>query len=284
MDVSLTKKQKLELYYYMKLNRSLEDRLVNLFKQNKVVGGLYGSLGQEATSVGTAYALGPGDWIAPMIRNVGALLVRGYAPRDILTQYMARYTSPTLGKDGTSHFGDLKKRHVISPISMLGDLIPVMTGIAMAGRYLGQKIVTMTWIGDGGTSTGVFHEGLNLAAVQKAPLVLIVENNQWAYSTPVERQVPLRDLADRAKAYGIKSAIVDGNDVVAVERAAREAIAHARAGNGPVLIEAKTMRMRGHAQHDSSEYVPKEMLDLWKRRDPLDRYERFLNENKLWDE
>ena len=132
MDVSLTKKQKLELYYYMKLNRSLEDRLVNLFKQNKVVGGLYGSLGQEATSVGTAYALGPGDWIAPMIRNVGALLVRGYAPRDILTQYMARYTSPTLGKDGTSHFGDLKVRHVVSPISMLGDLIPVMTGVEYA--------------------------------------------------------------------------------------------------------------------------------------------------------
>ena len=177
---------------------------------------LYSSLGQEAISVGTAYALGPGDWIAPMIRNIGALLVRGFKPRDIMTQHMARYTSPTQGKDGTSHFGDLKVRHVVSPISMLGDLIPVMTGIAMAGRYLGQKIVTMTWIGDGGTSTGVFHEGLNFAAVQKAPLVLIVENNQWAYSTPVESQVPVGDLADRAKAYGIRSAIVDGNDVVAV--------------------------------------------------------------------
>jgi TPP-dependent pyruvate/acetoin dehydrogenase alpha subunit len=158
-----------------------------------------------------------------------------------------------------------------------------MTGIAMAGRYLGQKIVAMTWIGDGGTSTGVFHEGLNLAAVQKAPLVLIVENNQWAYSTPVERQVPLKDLADRAKAYGIESAIVDGNDAVAVERTTREAVSRARAGNGPVLIEAKTMRMRGHAQHDAAEYVPKEMFEEWKKRDPLDRYEKFLNENKLWD-
>ena len=159
-----------------------------------------------------------------MIRNIGALLVRGFKPRDVMTQHMARYTSPTQGKDGTSHFGDLKARHVISPISMLGDLIPVMTGIAMAGRYLGQKIVTMTWIGDGGTSTGVFHEGLNLAAVQKAPFVLVVENNQWAYSTPVEKQSALRDLADRAKAYGMKSAIVDGNDVVAVERTTREAV------------------------------------------------------------
>jgi TPP-dependent pyruvate/acetoin dehydrogenase alpha subunit len=283
MASTLTREQYLELYYYMRLNRELEEQMVRLFRQNKIVGGLYSSFGQEAISVGTAYALGPGDWIAPMIRNIGALLVRGFKPRDILTQHMARYTSPTLGKDGTSHFGDLKSRHVVSPISMLGDLIPVMTGIAMAGRYLGQKIVTMTWIGDGGTSTGVFHEGLNLAAVQKAPLVLIVENNQWAYSTPVERQVPLRDLADRAKAYGIESAIVDGNDAVAVERTTREAVAHARAGNGPVLIEAKTMRMRGHAQHDAAEYVPKQMLEEWKKRDPLDRYENFLNENKLWD-
>jgi TPP-dependent pyruvate/acetoin dehydrogenase alpha subunit len=283
MASNLTRQQHLELYYYMRLNRELEEQMVRLFRQNKIVGGLYSSFGQEAISVGTAYALGPGDWIAPMIRNIGALLVRGFKPRDILTQHMARYTSPTLGKDGTSHFGDLKSRHVVSPISMLGDLIPVMTGIAMAGRYLGQKIVTMTWIGDGGTSTGVFHEGLNLAAVQKAPLVLIVENNQWAYSTPVERQVPLKDLADRAKAYGIESAIVDGNDAVAVERTTREAVAHARAGNGPVLIEAKTMRMRGHAQHDAAEYVPKEVLEAWKKRDPLDRYEKFLNENKLWD-
>ena len=283
MASTLTREQHQELYYFMRLNRELEEQMVRLFRQNKIVGGLYSSFGQEAISVGTAFALGPDDWIAPMIRNIGALLVRGFAPRDILTQHMARYTSPTQGKDGTSHFGDLKVRHVVSPISMLGDLIPVMTGIAMAGRYLGQKIVAMTWIGDGGTSTGVFHEGLNLAAVQKAPLVLVIENNLWAYSTPVERQVPLRDLADRAKAYGIKSAIVDGNDVVAVERTAREAIAHARAGNGPVLIEAKTMRMRGHAQHDAADYVPKETLELWKKRDPLDRYEKFLSENKLWD-
>jgi TPP-dependent pyruvate/acetoin dehydrogenase alpha subunit len=283
MASTLTREQHLELYYFMRLNRELEEQMVRLFRQNNIVGGLYSSFGQEAISVGTSYALGPGDWIAPMIRNIGALLVRGFRPRDVLTQHMARYTSPTLGKDGTSHFGDLKSRHVVSPISMLGDLIPVMTGIAMAARYLGQKIVTMTWIGDGGTSTGVFHEGLNLAAVQKAPFVLIVENNQWAYSTPVERQAPLRDLADRAKAYGIESAIVDGNDVVAVERTAREAVAHARAGNGPVLIEAKTMRMRGHAQHDAAEYVPKEALESWRKRDPLDRYEKFLSENKLWD-
>src|SRR3984893_11733554 len=283
MSHPLTREKNLDLYYFMQLNRQLEERIVRLFRQNKIVGGLYSSLGQEAVSVGTCYALERKDWIAPMIRNIGALLVKGVPPRDIFTQHMAKFTSPTQGKDGTSHFGDLKVRHIVSPISMLGDLIPVMTGVAMAGRCLGQKLVALTWIGDGGSSTGVFHEGLNLAAVQKAPFVLIVENNQWAYSTPVERQVPLRDLADRAKAYGIESAIVDGNDAVAVERTTREAVGYARAGHGPVLIEAKTMRMRGHAQHDAAEYVPKQMFEQWKKRDPLDRYERFLSDNKLWN-
>jgi TPP-dependent pyruvate/acetoin dehydrogenase alpha subunit len=283
MKFPLTREQQLELYYWMKLNRTLEDQLGRLFRQNKIVGGLYSSLGQEATSVGTAYALEPRDWMAPMIRNVGALLVKGFKPRDIFTQYMARYTSPTRGKDGTSHFGDLQVRHVVSPISMLGDLIPVMTGVAMAGRYLGQKIVAMTWIGDGGSSTGAFHEGMNFAAAQKAPFVCVVENNQWAYSTPVARQVPVRDLADRAKAYGIFSRSVDGNDVLAVYQAAKDAVERCRDGGGPVLLEAKTMRMRGHAQHDPAEYVPKPMFEYWKARDPIARYEQVLTENKLWD-
>jgi TPP-dependent pyruvate/acetoin dehydrogenase alpha subunit len=283
MNAKLTPEQHLELYYFMQLNRQLEERLVRLFRQNRIVGGVYSSLGQEAVSVGTAYALESRDWLAPMIRNIGALLVKGFKPRDIFTQHMAKYTSPTHGKDGTSHFGDLKVRHVISPISMLGDLIPVMTGVAMAGRYLGQKIVALTWIGDGGSSTGAFHEGLNFAAAQHAPFVLVLENNQWAYSTPVARQVPLRDLADRAKAYGIASKIVDGNDVLAVYETTKGAVEDCRAGRGPVLIEVKTMRMRGHAQHDPAEYVPKAMFEYWKARDPIARYEAHLTEHKLWD-
>jgi TPP-dependent pyruvate/acetoin dehydrogenase alpha subunit len=284
MSNPLSREQHLELYYYMKLNRALDEQLVRLFRQNAVVGGLYSNLGQEATSVGTAYALEKRDWIAPMIRNVGGLLVKGYKPRDILMQYMARYDSPTHGKDGTSHFGDLKGRHVVSPISMLGDLVPVMAGVAIAGRYLGQNIVAMTWVGDGATSTGAFHEGLNFAATQHAPLVLVVENNQWAYSTPVSKQVPIHDLADRAKAYGIASSIVDGNDVVAVYQTAKEAVERCRAGKGPVLIESKTMRMKGHAQHDPAEYVPKEMFSYWEARDPIARYEKYLTENTIWDQ
>jgi TPP-dependent pyruvate/acetoin dehydrogenase alpha subunit len=283
MKRELTRAQLLDLYYYMRLNRAVEDTLTNLFRQNKIVGGLYSSLGQEAVSVGAAYALEKKDWLAPMIRNIGALLVKGVAPRDIFTQHMARYTSPTRGKDGTSHFGDLENLHIVSPISMLGDLIPVMTGVAIAGRYLGQKVVAMTWIGDGGSSTGVFHEGLNFAAVQKAPFVLVLENNLWAYSTPVRRQVPLENLADRAKAYGIASYIVDGNDVVAVYSAATEAVERARAGEGPVLIEAKTFRRRGHAQHDAAEYVPAEQKEYWEKRDPIARHEKYLMDEKLLD-
>ncbi len=279
----LTREESLDLYYHLRLTRSFEEALVRLFRQNKIVGGLYGSLGQEAISVGTACALAPGDWIAPMIRNIGALLVRGFGPAELFAQFMGRAASPTQGKDNGSHVADLRARHVVAPTSMLGDLIPIMTGVAMAGRYLGQKIVAMTWIGDGGSSTGAFHEGLNLAAVQKAPLVVILENNQWAYSTPVDRQVPLRDLADRARAYGIPAAIVDGNDVTAVLRTTREAVAHAREGHGPFLVEAKTMRMTGHAQHDAAEYVPQEMLAYWKARDPLERYERDLTERHVWD-
>jgi TPP-dependent pyruvate/acetoin dehydrogenase alpha subunit len=279
----LSRQQYLDLYYFMRLNREVEDTMTRLFRQNKIVGGLYSSLGQEAISVGSAYALQKKDWMAPMIRNIGALLVKGVPPRDIFTQHMAKYTSPTRGKDGTSHFGDLENLHIVSPISMLGDLIPVLTGVAMAGRYLGQKIVAMTWIGDGGSSTGVFHEGLNLAASQKAAFVLILENNQWAYSTPVRRQVPIENLADRAKAYGIASYIVDGNDAVAMYSTAKEAVDRARAGEGPILIEAKTFRRRGHAQHDPAEYVPAEQREYWEKRDPITLYEKFLTAEKILD-
>jgi pyruvate dehydrogenase E1 component alpha subunit/2-oxoisovalerate dehydrogenase E1 component alpha subunit len=281
--LKLSRQQYLDLYYYMRLNREVEDTMTRLFRQNKIVGGLYSSLGQEAISVGSAYALEKKDWMAPMIRNIGALLVKGVPPRDIFTQHMAKFTSPTQGKDGTSHFGDLETLHIVSPISMLGDLIPVMTGVAMAGRYLGQKIVAMTWIGDGGSSTGVFHEGLNLAASQKAPFVLILENNLWAYSTPVRRQVPIENLADRAKAYGIHNYIVDGNDAVAVYSTAKEAVDRARAGEGPILIEAKTFRRRGHAQHDPAEYVPAGQREFWEKRDPILLYEKFLTEEKILD-
>jgi TPP-dependent pyruvate/acetoin dehydrogenase alpha subunit len=273
--LDLTRDQKLELYRLMRLNRVVEEKLVNLYRQGKVVGGLYRSLGQEATSVGTAYALKKGDIVGPLIRNLGAVLVMGYSPRDVMTQYMARATSPSLGKDCNLHFGN-PDRGVISPISMLGALVPVMAGIALAGRMQKRDLVAMTWIGDGGTSTGAFHEGLNFAAVQKLPLVVVAENNGWAYSTPFHKQTAARSLADKAAAYGIPGEQVDGNDVLAVHAVARRAVDRAREGGGPTLIESLTYRMKGHAEHDAQAYVPKEDLEEWRRRDPLERYTRAL--------
>jgi pyruvate dehydrogenase E1 component alpha subunit/2-oxoisovalerate dehydrogenase E1 component alpha subunit len=276
----LSKAQLLELFHYLKLNRVVEEKLGNLYRQGKVVGGLYRSLGQEACSVGSAYALERGDIFTPLIRNLGAIFVRGARPRDVFAQYMAKATGPTRGRDLNLHFGWLSDEGSMpSVISMLGDMIPILTGAVIAERMKGRQTAALTWIGDGGTSTGAFHEGLNFACVQKAPLVLIVENNKWAYSTPTRKQTANTRFVDRARAYGCFGEQVDGNDVLAVYEVTRRAIARARRGDGPTLIEADTMRMRGHAEHDDMKYVPREMLDEWAGRDPLARYERRLLEN-----
>lgn len=271
----LPKKRQLELFRLLQLNRRLEERLTNLYRQGKVVGGLYGSRGQEAISIGSAFALEPGDVVAPLIRNLGSMLVRGVTPFEVLTQYMARGTSPTGGKDCNLHFGDLS-RGLVSPISMLGALIPVMAGVALASKLERRGFVALTYIGDGGTSTGDFHEGMNLAAVLEVPLVVIAEHNGYAYSTPTGRQMKIRDLAQRAAAYGIPARIVDGNDVLAVHAATRRAAAAARAGAGPQMLEVKTFRMKGHAEHDDASYVPPELFEEWRARDPILRFERHL--------
>jgi len=273
----LTPERKINIYRLLRLNRLVEERLVHLHRQGKLVGGLYRSLGQEATSVGSALALESGDILGPLIRNLGSVLAMGVAPREIFTQYMARGNSPTGGKEGILHFGR-PQEGLVSPTSMLGTLIPVMAGIALAGRMQGKKIVAMTFIGDGGTSTGPFHEGLNFAAVQRLPLVVVAENNGWAYSTPFRKQTAARSLADRGVAYGIPTETIDGNDVEAVYEASRRAVERAREGGGPTLLEAKTYRMKGHAEHDGQTYVPKEELDDWSRKDPIDRYARVLVE------
>jgi TPP-dependent pyruvate/acetoin dehydrogenase alpha subunit len=272
----LSPKQLIEIYRWMLLNRRMETALENLYKQGKVVGGVYFGLGQEACSCASAYALKADEWLGPMIRNQGALLVRGFAPRDIMMQYMAKAGSPTKGRDASSHFGDIEKRNVVAPISTLGDLIPVLAGVALGARLQGKNIAVMTYIGDGGQSTGVTYEGLNFAAVQKLGLVLIVENNLWGYSTPADMQFCVKDLAERAIAYGIPGVIVDGTDACQVYDACREACERARRGEGPTLIEAKMMRMKGHAIHDAAEYVPAALVEYWKRRDPIARLEEYL--------
>lgn len=274
-ETSLTPGQMLEMYRYLLLTRLVEEKIVNLQRQSKVVGGVFRSLGQEATAVGTCYALAPGDFISPLIRDLGAVLTKGIRPREIFAQYMAKAWGPSEGRDLNIHFGDMSKGF-IGPISHLGDMIPVMTGIALGARMQKKDVVAVAYIGDGGMSTGAFHEGLNFAAVQRLPVVVVAEHNWYAYSTPTRFQTAVENLAEKAAGYGIPGHIVDGNDVVACYEVMKSAAEFARSGGGAVLIEAKTYRRRGHAEHDDQRYLPEGELDFWERRDPLDRYVRHL--------
>lgn len=278
---ALTRSQRLEMYYFARLARDIEERLVILFRQSKVIGGLYRSLGQEGESVGTAYALRRTDAILPLIRNMGALMTMGVRPREIFLQYMARADSNTRGRDLNIHLVNLPpdgvaEPVVVGPISMLGDSIPVAAGIAMGARMRGRDLVAMAWIGDGATSTGAFHEGLNFAAVQKIPLVVVAEDNKYAYSTPISKQMAIARIDERAAAYGIPHQMVDGSDILAVYDLAVRMVEHARSGGGAALIGVDTMRMQGHAQHDDARYVPKALLERWAARDPIALYRRQL--------
>jgi TPP-dependent pyruvate/acetoin dehydrogenase alpha subunit len=271
-DVTLTRAQRLELYYWMRLTRSLEERLVNLYRQTKVVGGLFRSLGQEADAVGSAYALRQGDILSPLIRNLGSMLVKGATPLEILKQYMAKGDSPTRGRELNIHFGDTE-RGFIGQISPLGDMVPVMAGVTLTFRMRGEDRVGLVYVGDGATSTGAFHEGINFAAVQRCPLVVVIENNGYAYSTPTSKQSLVKQFADKAIGYGIPGETADGNDVIATYEATKRAVDRARRGEGTSIVELMTFRRKGHAEHDNQSYVPAGQIEKWAaENDPLDRY------------
>jgi len=273
----LTREQLLELYYWMRLTRTLEERLVALYRQTKVVGGLFRSLGQEACAVGSAYALERCDVMSPLIRNLGSMLVKGATPLEVLRQYMAKGDSPTRGRELNIHFGDVTDRNFVGQISHLGDMVPVMTGVTLSFRLRGQERVGLVYVGDGATSTGAFHEGINLAAVQKCPLVVIVENNGYAYSTPTHKQCACERFADKGAGYGVPGVRADGNDVLEVYRVTKEAVDRARRGEGVTLIELMTYRRKGHAEHDNQSYVPAGEGERWAaENDPLDRYAAAL--------
>ncbi len=275
---SLSREQKLELYYYMRLTRSLEERLVNLYRQTKVIGGLFRSLGQEADAVGSAYALdrSKGDVLSPLIRNLGSMLVQGAKPNEIIKQYMAKGDSPTRGRELNIHYGDLV-RGFIGQISHLGDMVPVMAGVTLSFKMRKEPRVGLVYVGDGATSTGAFHEGINFAAVEKCPLVVVVENNGYAYSTPLLKQTAARQLVDKAIGYGIAGEQADGNDVIATYQTTKRAVDRARSGGGVTLIELMTYRRKGHAEHDNQSYVPVGEIDRWaSENDPIDRYEKRL--------
>jgi pyruvate dehydrogenase E1 component alpha subunit/2-oxoisovalerate dehydrogenase E1 component alpha subunit len=269
---TLTREQLLDLYYWMRMTRTLEERLVALYRQTKVVGGLFRSLGQEADAVGSAYALERRDILSPLIRNLGAMLVKGATPVEILKQYMAKADSPTRGRELNIHFGDTE-RGFIGQISPLGDMVPVMAGVTLTFKMRKQDRVGLVYIGDGATSTGAFHEGINFAAVQRCPLVVIVENNGYAYSTPTAKQTAAKQFVDKAIGYGVPGEQADGNDVVAVYDVTKRAVDRARRGEGVTLIELMTYRRKGHAEHDNQSYVPPGEIERWEaENDPITRY------------
>ncbi len=279
IPAGLTRAALHELYYWMRLTRSLEEKLVALYRQTKVVGGLFRSLGQEADSVGSAFALdrSKGDILSPLIRNLGSMLVQGATPLEVLRQYMAKAESPTRGRELNIHFNDLD-RGFLGQTSHLGDMVPVMCGVTMSFKMRRQPRVGMVYVGDGAMSTGAFHEGINFAAVQRLPLVIICENNGYAYSTPMRKQTAVRFLVEKAAGYGVAGEQADGNDILAVYETTRRAVDRARAGGGVTLVELITWRRKGHAEHDNQSYVPKEELEAWEARDPIDRYLRRLTE------
>lgn len=279
IPAGLTRAALHELYYWMRLTRSLEEKLVALYRQTKVVGGLFRSLGQEADAVGSAFALdrSKGDVLSPLIRNLGSMLVQGATPLEVLRQYMAKAESPTRGRELNIHFNDLD-RGFLGQTSHLGDMVPVMCGVTMSFKMRRQPRVGMVYVGDGAMSTGAFHEGINFAAVQRLPLVIICENNGYAYSTPMRKQTAVQFLVEKAAGYGVAGEQADGNDILAVYETTRRAVDRARAGGGVTLVELITWRRKGHAEHDNQSYVPKEELEAWEARDPIDRYLRRLTE------
>ncbi|MCB0061824.1 MAG: thiamine pyrophosphate-dependent dehydrogenase E1 component subunit alpha [Caldilineaceae bacterium] len=281
---TLSQEQKLELYYWMRLTRTLDEMAVALWKQGRGVGGMFSQRGHEAISVGTGYALAPDDVVAPMHRDHGCYMLRGLTPRRIMGNLLGRATGVSRGRDANMHgVGDLNL-NLIGFISHLPQSLPVALGAAMSFTYRQEPRVAMTYVGDGSASEGLFHETLNLAAIFNAPYILIVENNQYAYSTPLQQQMTVEHIADRAAAYNIPSHIVDGNDIEAVYTVTKAAVERARQGGGPEMIEAKTMRMMGHAIHDGADYVPKELLAEWEKRDPVRTYAERLIADKVADQ
>lgn len=285
MTEELEPSVKLNLAYWMRLTRTLDDAIVAMWKQGRGVGGTFSGKGHEAIAVGAGYALDDGDVVAPMHRDLGCYLVRGMTPERIVANQLGKAMGVTRGRDANLHgLGDLSL-NIIGFVSHLPQSMPAALGAAMAFQYRGEPRVSLTFVGDGSSNTGLFHETLNLAAVQNAPFVVVVENNQYAYSTPLDQQMAIDDIVVRAAGHGVPGEIIDGNDVAEVYRAVGAAVARARRGEGPSLIEAKTMRMLGHAIHDGAEYVPQELLQEWEERDPVVTWEsRLVGEGLLSEE
>lgn len=281
-ETVLTGEKLLEMYYYLNLTRTLENKIAYICssqnpQQPLIIGKGYLSTGQEAISVGAASALEKGDWLAPSHRDMGAHLVRGVTPREVFLQYFCRATGPTWGRDGNVHFG-VTEKGILGFISHMGSLAPVANGLAAAFQYQGKKNVVLSPFGDGASSQGIIHESMNYAAVFKLPVVFLLNNNRYAISTPLHEQTAVEHLALRAAGYGIPGKTIDGNNIIEVYLTVREAVLRARRGEGPSLIECKSMRMSGHGTHDFTGYINKEEIEAWKKKDPIIWFRTYLTQ------
>ena len=279
----------LKMLYSMKLTRALEDRIERkLYRQGKITGGVYVGRGQEAISVGAAMHIRHtgndeiDDIVSPSHRDMAIFLMQGVTPERVLAQYMARRTGLTRGRDGNMHMGDMRHR-LVAFVSHLGDSIPVAAGTALTFKMRGTDQISFCFFGEGATSRGDWHEGVNLATVQRLPIVFICNNNQYAYSTPVSRQMAIERVSDRALAYAVPGETVDGNDVLAVYDSVGRSVEWARQGKGPTILECVTFRMTGHSAHDDAGYVPPHLFEEWARRDPIDRFVSLMGERGLVD-
>lgn len=266
---------RIRLYRYLLLSREVDNAIIKLYKQGKMVGGAFTGYGNEATAIGSAFALEEQDYLFPMHRDLGAHLVKGQTLRNIFLMQLGRGEGLARGRDGTGHYADPSRR-IYGNVSHLAAMIPMACGVALASKMRKENAVVINYIGDGGCNLGEFHDGMNMASVMKLPFIMIIENNQFAYSTPNHKQFAAKKLSDRAVGYGIPGFTIDGTDVELVYATCQQAVERARKGEGPTLIETVTMRMHGHSLSDDASYVPKGMVEEWRKKDPVELYEKKL--------
>jgi acetoin:2,6-dichlorophenolindophenol oxidoreductase subunit alpha len=279
----LAPEQLLEMFYWLTLIRAFDLRLSNLVKQGRVRSGVYTGIGQEAIVVGTCFGLRRDDYICPLHRDLGTFLMKGVEPRVMMSQMFAKATGLSKGRDSALHSG-VSELGIFGNTSMLGANLPVAAGIALTFKMEQIDNVVVAYFGEGASNVGDFHEALNFAGVQRLPIVFICENNQYAYSVPVEKSMAIDDVAVRAEGYGFDGVAINGNDVLAVYQSTLGAIARARAGEGPTLIECKTYRWHGHSEHDKAFYRTDEELAMWKSRDPIPTFTTYLQARHVLDD
>ena len=279
----LAPEQLLEMYYWLRLIRSFDERLSVLVKQGKVRSGVYTGIGQEAIIVGTCFGVRKEDFVAPLHRDLGAFLMKGVEPRVMMSQMFAKVTGLSKGRDSALHSG-VNELGIFGNTSMLGANLPVAAGLALTFKMEKTDNVVIAYFGEGASNVGDFHEALNFAGVQQLPVIFICENNQYAYSVPLEKSMAIDDVADRAHGYGFDGVAINGNDVLAVYQATQGALARARDGEGPTLIECKTYRWHGHSEHDKAFYRTDEELAMWKSRDPITTFTTYLRTRHVLDD